>query len=84
MLESGWGSCLTYVPKLELRDPMRDRTITCLWYLRSKQILNLSGRSARIILVLAALEICPICNQNRNADACRISRAGVPYEKGLS
>jgi len=73
-------------PKLELRDPMRDRTITRLWYLRSKQILNLSGRSTRIVIILLldTLEICPICNQDRNADACGIPRAGVPYEKGLS
>jgi hypothetical protein len=84
-LESGWESCLTYVPKLELRDPMRDRTITRLWYLRSKQILNLSGRSTRIVIILLldTLEICPICNQDRNADACGIPRAGVPYKKGL-
>jgi hypothetical protein len=78
---------IQYVPKLELRNPMRDGTITRLWYLRSEQISNLSRRSTRIIVVpllLAALEMGPICNQDCNADACGIPRAGVPYEKGLS
>lgn len=74
-----------YVPKLELRSQMRDRTIPRLWYVRSKQILNLSGGSTRIIIILsAALEMGPVCNQDRNADARRIGCAGVPYEKGLS
>ena len=73
-----------YVPKLELRNPMRDRTITRLWHLRSEQVLNLSGRGTRIIISPAVLKMRPICNQDRDADACGISRAGVPYEKGLS
>ena len=63
---------------------MRDRTITRPWYLWSKQILNLSGRSTRIVHLLATLEVCPICNQDRDAGARGIPRASIPYEKGLS
>ena len=72
---------------------MRDRTIIRLWYLRSKQILNLSGRSTGIIIIIislaaaataAALKMGPICNQDCDADACGISRAGISHEKGLS
>jgi len=68
---------------------MGNSTIIRLWYLRSKQIFNLSGRSTRIILLsksaaAAALEIRPICNQDRDAHTCGIACAGISCEKGLS
>jgi hypothetical protein len=66
---------------------MGNSTTIRLWYLRSKQIFNLSGRSTRVILLsksAAALEIRPICNQDRDAYTCGIACAGISYEKGLS
>ncbi len=72
---------------------MRNSTIFRLWYLRSKQIFDLSGRGTRIILLsksaitataTATLEIRPICNQDGDSHTCGIAGACISYEKGLS
>jgi hypothetical protein len=72
---------LTYVPKLKLRDPMRNCTITRLGNVWPKEVFDLSGRRTRIIL---APETRPVGNEDRNANARRIARARVPQEKGLA
>lgn len=69
------------VPKLKLRDPMRNRTITRLRDVWPKKIFDLSGRRTRIIL---ASKTRPIGNEDRNANARWIARARVPQEKGLA
>jgi hypothetical protein len=68
---------LPNVPKLDLPNPMRDRTITRLGHLRPKKIFQLCGRRAGVVL---APKTSPIRNQDRDAYARGIARAQVAQE----
>jgi hypothetical protein len=60
---------------------MGDRTVAGLWYRWPKKIFDLGRRRAGIVF---APEPSPVRNQDRGADARRISCAGVTWDEWLA